>query len=407
MCRDPVKVLLHMFGAGPEEGLATGGVQTTLEPIFRQNRPVGIVLCEFLPGIARHGISHRIQPTAEGSGQASDIIAGRRPASVTTKIFGMRFATLDRTISFVYGSCVHLPYHAFSNRMSAPLEPAKPERSAIEALIRNRLLKEAEAVPENAGPVAARHGRASRRKSMVRILKNLSEHLRSFRLMTATRLRTQEIEALIDELGLTPEMMGAMQDKVRRLSGEARNFSRQIEQNTELIDAYKARIAQYREEIADLNSIVDLQRKSYVGITRQLAKTANDVVASNGKGKPTVDADPFLDVFQQELEQDRRGSSDETRHRLRHYLAHIDFLADLKKPKVVDLGSEAGEWVKMLAERGQPVTGVFPREADAFDIDADKDTEIVISDPLVWMQEQKDRSVDPDHGIPDFRAPAF
>ncbi len=229
---------------------------------------------------------------------------------------------------------------------------------------------------------------------MVRILKNLSEHLRSFRLMTATRLRTQEIEALIDELGLTPEMMGAMQDKVRRLSGEARNFSRQIEKNTELIDAYKARIAQYREEIADLNSIVDLQRKSYVGITRQLAKTANDATESAGIGQPTADVDPFLDVFQQELEQDRRGSSDETRHRLGHYLAHIDFLADLKKPKVVDFGSEAGEWIKMLAERGQSVTGVFAREADASDVDADKDTEIVISDPLAWMQEQKDRSVD-------------
>ena len=76
-------------------------------------------------------------------------------------------------------------------------------------------------------------------------------------------------------------------------------------------------------------------------------------------------------------------------------MTHLDFLADRKKPKVADLGSEGGEWLKMLGEQGQAATGVFARETSAPTIDADgADIEVVIADPLTWLQGQKARSID-------------
>ena len=210
---------------------------------------------------------------------------------------------------------------------------------------------------------------------MVRILNNLKEHLLTFRGLTRTRLQIEKL-----------------QQSVSGLAGEAENFNRQIHENAREIETYQSMIADYRNEIARLQSIVDLQRKSYLNVTRQLAKLpAVDQVATEA----AVPNDPFLDVFYRELEDEYRGSKEEISQRLQFYLPHLYYLQDRIKPKAVDLGCGRGEWLQIMHEEGIPVVGIDNNESQAGDIDTeDKEIEIVIADAFKWLCKQKDGSVD-------------
>lgn len=220
---------------------------------------------------------------------------------------------------------------------------------------------------------------------MVRIINNLKEHLRTFRGLTRTRLHVEGLE-------LTPETVSRMSDTIARLSIESEDFERRIADNTREIETYQAMIADYRNEIARLQSIVDLQRKSYLNVTRQLAMLPAD--ASKARQEDQSD-DPFLDVFYRELEDEYRGTKEEISQRLQFYLPHLYFLQDRKKPKAVDIGCGRGEWLQIMSDEGIPVVGVDNNASQAGDIDIEgKDIEIVIADALDWLREQKDGSVD-------------
>lgn len=243
---------------------------------------------------------------------------------------------------------------------------------------------------------------------MVRLLSNLSEHLRTLRGLTATRLRSanldqklhdlrddvgnldREVRTLPGDLRILNEELRGLSDRVARLFTEWRGLRRDMDQNNGEMESYRSRIADYREEMSELAAMIDLQRRSYVGISRQLASVERAEAEA-----PAPAPDPFLSVFRQELLDHVRGSPDEIRHRLGIYIPNLTFDDQREKPRIVDLGSGRGEWLELVSEANHPITGVFPDETTAPDPQpAYPGMEVVIADALDWLRRQPDRSVD-------------
>lgn len=305
--------------------------------------------------------------------------------------------------------------------MPSSPQPTRPDRAAITTVINNRLETEADKGPH---PAKAEHptaGRQRRSNPVVRILANLSEHARTIRRLTVTRMRSdsldQSVYDLNDDVGLVQneikqlseghaglsrslkDNVGILHDEVRRLSDrvarlftESRALRHHMDGNNSEIASYRSRITGYREEMAELATMVDLQRRSYVDITRQLATKERPDPANE-----TSDAayDPFVAVFRQEIQDKYDGSPDEIRHRLGIYLPHLDFLDTRKDPKIVDLGSGRGEWLQLVSEADRPVTGVFPKGTLVAEPIADSPAiDVVTADALDWLRAQPERSFD-------------
>ena len=167
-------------------------------------------------------------------------------------------------------------------------------------------------------------------------------------------------------------------------------------------DAAEASFRRAAQEMVRLHGVMDAQRRSYVEMTRQLARLpspAEDFAVSpsdKAANKVTPAAnDPFLDIFYREFEDRYRGSREEILDRLREYVGHIAFLKEgnVETQQIIDLGCGRGEWLEVLREQGLEAIGVDTNEAQA-EAARTLGLHVEIDDALSYLSRQKERSVD-------------
>lgn len=221
----------------------------------------------------------------------------------------------------------------------------------------------------------------------------VTEHLKTLRNLTRSRIRLQELS---DKVAVTAATgaegrteIDALRHKVENLETKLVNQERMI---AGLSQALETSLGQIAREMAHLNSIIDAQRRSYVEITRRLTipQTTKDP-----RHRQSGPKDPFLDIFYREFEDRYRGSREEILVRLREYSSYLAFLRNRNPDelRIVDLGCGRGEWLEVLREEGLPATGVDNNEAQA-EAARQLGLDIEISDAITWLATQKDRSVD-------------
>lgn len=221
----------------------------------------------------------------------------------------------------------------------------------------------------------------------------VTDHLRTLRNLTRSRIRLQELS---DKVAITAAAnaedrteIGTLRHKVENLEAKLVDQERTIAGISQTLETTLGQIAR---EMARLNSVIDAQRRSYVEITRQLAAPSTTKSPQQGENAAK---DPFLDIFYREFEDRYRGSREEILVRLREYSSHLVFLKDRdrRELRIVDLGCGRGEWLEVLRDEGLPATGVDNNEAQA-EAARQLGLDIEIDDAIVWLGAQKDRSID-------------
>ena len=237
-------------------------------------------------------------------------------------------------------------------------------------------------------------------------LSKLKEHVRSLRDLTRSRFQLREIadrtaaqtasmQTLTAENQALRQQIGALQAGMDDLK------ARMDEQKTRMKDTQEAAEASFRraaQEMVRLHGVMDAQRRSYVEMTRQLARlpapTEDFTSSPSDKAVPAAN-DPFLDIFYREFEDRYRGSREEILERLREYVGHIGFLKDdqAAAPQIIDLGCGRGEWLEVLREQGLQAVGVDTNEAQA-EAARTLGLHVEIDDAISYLSRQKERSVD-------------
>lgn len=231
-------------------------------------------------------------------------------------------------------------------------------------------------------------------------LSNLKEHVRSLRNLTRSRLQLREIADRTAAQTATVQALSAENQTLRQQVAELQAaMSRYQAQAEELQAQTETSYRRAAQEMVRLTSAVDMQRRSYVEMTRQLAQLPSPGEGSGaspteGNGAAPVQ-DPFLEIFYREFEDRYRGSREEILGRLREYVGHIAFLkeGDPQQRRIIDLGCGRGEWLEVLREQGLPAVGIDTNEAQAEAARA-LDLTVEIDDAIAYLARQKDRSVD-------------
>jgi SAM-dependent methyltransferase len=269
----------------------------------------------------------------------------------------------------------------------AELSVAKPSHESIlKRLARNSVETTAISVDVSDATPRARSWR-----SLMGIMSNFSDHLRTLRNLTISRRQLAEVRqetALIrQDTALIHSLVAQnrlLEEKVRELDGTILTLK-------EKIDTEQASMGQ---ELALLHRTADLQRQSYVEITRRMARSGREEIQpERPRPEHSGEGDPFIDLFYREFEDRFRGSREEILDRLREYLPYVAFLKEEPhRGSVVDIGCGRGEWLEILREEGIDAIGVDLNERQA---QAAKDLglHVVIADALGWMGQQQDRSV--------------
>lgn len=222
---------------------------------------------------------------------------------------------------------------------------------------------------------------------------NLTEHLRTFRNLTRSRFRLQELS---DKVAVTAATRAEDRAEINTLRHKAESLEAKLTEQEKTIaglsQAFETTLGQMAREMARLNSVIDAQRRSYVEMTRQLAAPRPVKRPRQTEGRPK---DPFLDIFYREFEDRYRGSREEILVRLKEYSSHLAFLRDRDRQelRIVDLGCGRGEWLEVLREEGFDALGIDNNEAQA-EAARQLGLNVEIDDAIAWLAAQKDRSVD-------------
>lgn len=235
---------------------------------------------------------------------------------------------------------------------------------------------------------------------------DIKEFLRSLLYLTRSRYLLHEIadrnsaqsasmEVLAEESQALRQQVAALQTaqiaSMQNLADENQALRLQIEALQAKMDVIKSRLVRQ-------HSVMDAQRRSYVEMTRQLARLpapmAEPASSPSAKDVPVAN-DPFLDIFYREFEDRYRGSREEILYLLREYVGHIDFLKDDRAaaPIIIDLGCGRGEWLEVLREQGLEAVGVDTNEAQA-EAARSLGLQVEIDDAISYLSRQTDRSID-------------
>ena len=231
-------------------------------------------------------------------------------------------------------------------------------------------------------------------RSLMGIMSNASDHLRTLRNLTISRRQLAEVRQQLAEVHQQTALIHSLVEQNRLLEEKVRELNGTILTLTEGIDTGQASM---RQELALLHRTADLQRQSYVEITRRMARSGEigreEIQPERPRPEHSGEDDPFVDLFYREFEDRFRGSREEILERLREYLPYVAFLKEEPhRGSVVDIGCGRGEWLEILREEGIDAIGVDLNERQA---QAAKDLglNVVIADALGWMGQQQDRSV--------------
>ena len=234
---------------------------------------------------------------------------------------------------------------------------------------------------------------------------NLTQHLRTLRHLTISRHQLSDarngLADLRHSLNETRQQMNEVRQQVNEVRQQEpllREMSQENRALKERIRALEEALASSRnelgQELAGLHRVADLQRQSYVDITRRLTARAGDSTKPTKGNLTAAAADPFMDLFYREFEDRFRGSREEILDRLREYVPHLIFLKErrFKDGIVADLGCGRGEWLEILRDEGIDAIGIDTNERQA---QAAKELglNVIIADAIEWMEQQKDRSV--------------
>lgn len=268
---------------------------------------------------------------------------------------------------------------------------AKPSHEAVLARVERSVMGDAlETSTAKVAPAIAQSSVSSRRAFMG-LFSNFSDHLRTIRNLTISRHHLNDARNSIAELRQQSAELRQQVSEVRTLSQENRALKEKIRALESALASARSELGQ---ELAGLHRMADLQRQSYVDITRRLSAGANDASRPTRGKQAAIAADPFIDLFYREFEDRFRGSREEILDRLREYVPHLTFLEErrFKDGIVVDLGCGRGEWLEILRSEGIDAIGIDTNERQA---QAAKELglNVVISDAIEWMVQQKDRSV--------------
>lgn len=223
------------------------------------------------------------------------------------------------------------------------------------------------------------------------IMSNAKEHLRTLRDLTRSRMEVGRLQSAVAETRDRFVDVEALRHEV----AELRNTM------TMMDEGFERREAALMKDVAGLHRVIEIQRQSYVDITRQLSSSVAKSAPAVKKDKAAaaastaLPADPFEDVFYREFEDRYRGSREEILERLRSaYAPHIGFLHDVDTAKypAVDIGCGRGEWLEILQEEGITAIGVDNNERQAEDA-REMGMTVEIADALDWLKARRARSV--------------
>ena len=235
------------------------------------------------------------------------------------------------------------------------------------------------------------------------ILSNAREHLRTLRNLTRSRIRLNELQGAMADVHAKLNEYWATMAELRARIGNTDDVQHQVEDLKNRISTLETSVAgaerafEHREagllrDITALHRIVEIQRQSYVDITRKLSQS--EPAGKDAKVPKALSQDPFLDVFYRELEDRYRGSREEILERMRVYIPHLEDLKamDTVKYPAVDIACGRGEWLEILQEEGINAMGV---DINAWQVkDAqDMGLSIEIADALEWLSARRARSV--------------
>ncbi|MCB1417937.1 MAG: hypothetical protein KDJ74_02600, partial [Notoacmeibacter sp.] len=178
--------------------------------------------------------------------------------------------------------------------------------------------------------------------------------------------------------------IGDVEDARHQVEGLKRKVSTLETSVSEAERAFEHREAGLLRDITALHRIVEIQRQSYIDITRKLSQA--EPAGKDAKAPKAFSRDPFLDVFYREFEDRYRGSREEILERMRVYIPHVEDLKaiDTKKYPAVDIACGRGEWLEVLQEEGINAMGVDTNAWQVKDAQ-DMGLSIEIADALEWL----------------------
>lgn len=221
------------------------------------------------------------------------------------------------------------------------------------------------------------------------ILSNAREHLRTLRNLTRSRIRLNELQGAMADMRAR---IGDVEDARHQVEGLKRKVSILETSVSEAEKAFEHREAGLLRDITALHRIVEIQRQSYVDITRKLSQS--EPAGKDAKAPKALSRDPFLDVFYREFEDRYRGSREEILERMRVYIPYVEDLKemDTRKYPAVDIACGRGEWLEVLQEEGINAMGVDTNAWQVKDAQ-DMGLSIEIADALEWLSARRARSV--------------
>jgi len=140
---------------------------------------------------------------------------------------------------------------------------------------------------------------------------------------------------------------------------------------------------------------------------KQSAPSSNDAVGRDSPQKSAavgalsktdlVDVDEMLrerlDVFYATFEDGFRGTEEEIKASLQHYLRDIEDAGSVNKERpLLDLGTGRGEWLSLLAEQGIPAAGADTNSVTS-SVCRERGLDVQRMDALAFLRQRQDASV--------------